>query len=379
MNVTLKAKAKEETQRLLILSGLVDLGLGIIKILAGIFANSYALVVDGIHSLSDLITDIMVWAFNAVGSQAPDEDHPYGHARFETFGTFFLGVLLMLVGAYIVYESSERMLDLDSYQIPEWPALLVAALSIVTKEWLFRITLDTGKRQGSRLLQANAWHHRTDSLSSVIVLIGIGGALLGISWIELVAAIGVAVMVAIIGWDLIKTSVSELVDTALSESYVEAIKVSTEDVEGVRKAHSIRTRRMGSDAIVEVHLQVNPAISVSEGHHIGEWVSRKLEQQFQEVNDVIIHIDAEDDAIEEARESADLPPLRKIIRADLYETWRDQLDQSNIIKMDLHYLNNQVDVELYLKKGSPAVTSGELKKTASEFAWLGEILVWYEP
>ena len=94
---------------------------------------------------------------------------------------------------------------------------------------------------------------------------------------------------------------------------------------------------------------------------------------------MIIHIDAEDDAIEEARESADLPPLRKIIRADLYETWRDQLDQSNIIKMDLHYLNNQVDVELYLKKGSPAVTSGELKKTASEFAWLGEILVWYEP
>lgn len=370
--------AKQETQRLLIMSGVVDLGLGIVKIAVGTLANSYALVVDGVHSLSDLITDIMVWGFNAVGSQGPDEDHPYGHARFETFGTFFLGVLLMLVGAYIVYESSERMLSLDTYEVPGWPALLAAALSIVVKEWLFRITLETGKRQGSRLLQANAWHHRTDSLSSVIVLVGIGGALIGISWIELLAAIGVAVMVAIIGWDLIKTSVSELVDTALSESYVDAIKVSTEDVEGVTKAHSIRTRRMGSDAIVEVHLQVNPAISVSEGHHIGEWVSRKLEQQFQEVNDVIIHIDAEDDAVEEARESDDLPPLRKAIRTSLYEIWRNQISRDDILKMDLHYLNNQVDVELYLKKSLPAVSSEELKQAAKEFAWLGGILIWRE-
>ncbi|MFT5012553.1 MAG: cation diffusion facilitator family transporter, partial [Dinoroseobacter sp.] len=213
--MTTDKTAKQETQRLLIMSGVVDLGLGIIKITVGTFANSYALVVDGVHSLSDLITDIMVWGFNAVGSQGPDEDHPYGHARFETFGTFFLGVLLMLVGAYIVYESTERMLSVDSYEVPGWPALLAAALSILVKEWLFRITLETGKRQGSRLLQANAWHHRTDSLSSVIVLVGIGGALVGINWIELLAAIGVAVMVAIIGWDLIKTSVSELVDTAL--------------------------------------------------------------------------------------------------------------------------------------------------------------------
>ncbi|MFT5101082.1 MAG: cation diffusion facilitator family transporter [Patiriisocius sp.] len=376
--MTTDKTAKQETQRLLIMSGVVDLGLGIIKITVGTFANSYALVVDGVHSLSDLITDIMVWGFNAVGSQGPDEDHPYGHARFETFGTFFLGVLLMLVGAYIVYESTERMLSVDSYEVPGWPALLAAALSILVKEWLFRITLETGKRQGSRLLQANAWHHRTDSLSSVIVLVGIGGALVGINWIELLAAIGVAVMVAIIGWDLIKTSVSELVDTALSESYVDAIKISTEDVEGVTKAHSIRTRRMGSDAIVEVHLQVNPAISVSEGHHIGEWVSRKLAHQFQEVNDVIIHIDAEDDAVEEARESEDLPPLRKAIRTNLYEIWRNQISREDILKMDLHYLNNQVDVELYLKKGSPAVSSEELKQTANEFAWLGGILIWRE-
>lgn len=370
--------SQKETRHLLIISGVVDLGLGIIKIAVGVLANSYALVVDGIHSLSDLVTDVMVWGFNAIGSQDADEDHPYGHARFETFGTFFLGVLLMLVGAYIVFESSQRMLNLDTYEVPGWPALLAAGLSIVVKEWLFRVTLEVGKRHGSRLLQANAWHHRTDSLSSIIVLVGIAGALFGVSWIELLAAIGVAIMVAIIGWDLIKTSVSELVDTALSESYVEAIKTSTEDVEGVNRAHNIRTRRMGSDAIVEVHLQVNPAISVSEGHHIGEWVSRKLALQFQEVNDIIIHIDPEDDAIEEARESEDLPPLRKVVRDQLSNAWVNCLPSEYVLKMDLHYLNNQVDVELYLKKDSPAIVPGELEQAANEFTWLGNITIWHQ-
>jgi cation diffusion facilitator family transporter len=331
--LTANASSQKETQNLLVLSGIVDLSLGIVKILVGLMANSYALVVDGIHSLSDLVTDIMVWGFNLIGSQGPDEDHPYGHARYETFGTFFLGVLLVLVAAYIVYESSERMLFLDEYAIPSWPALLAALLSIATKEWLFRITLKLGKKQGSRLLQANAWHHRTDSLSSVIVLIGILGAIGGFAWIELLAAIGVAIMVAIIGWDLIKNSVSELVDTALSDNYVEAIKESTEDVEGVKRAHSIRTRRMGNAAIVEVHLQVDSAISVSEGHHIGEWVSRKLEQQFQEINDVIIHIDPEDDAVEEAREQQVLPPLRKAVRLQLNEKWAALLTNAPLIKM----------------------------------------------
>lgn len=376
--MTANASSQKETQNLLVLSGIVDLSLGIVKILVGLMANSYALVVDGIHSLSDLVTDIMVWGFNLIGSQGPDEDHPYGHARYETFGTFFLGVLLVLVAAYIVYESSERMLFLDEYAIPSWPALLAALLSIATKEWLFRITLKLGKKQGSRLLQANAWHHRTDSLSSVIVLIGILGAIGGFAWIELLAAIGVAIMVAIIGWDLIKNSVSELVDTALSDNYVEAIKESTEDVEGVKRAHSIRTRRMGNAAIVEVHLQVDSAISVSEGHHIGEWVSRKLEQQFQEINDVIIHIDPEDDAVEEAREQQVLPPLRKAVRLQLNEKWAALLTNATLIKMDLHYLENQVDVEIFLKNSSSTVIATELKQAADDLTWLGQVTVWYQ-
>ena len=376
--MTATPKSQQETQKLLILSGIVDLALGLIKILVGLFANSYALVVDGIHSLSDLVTDIMVWGFNKVGSQGPDEDHPYGHARFETFGTFFLGVLLVLVAAYIVYESSERMTLLDNYQVPGWPALMAALLSIGAKEWLFRVTIKLGKKHGSRLLQANAWHHRTDSLSSVIVLIGILGAMGGFAWIELLAAIGVAILVAIIGWDLIKNSVSELVDTALSDNYVEAIKASTEDVEGVKRAHSIRTRRMGNAAIVEVHLQVESAISVSEGHHIGEWVSRKLEQQFQEINDVIIHIDPEDDAQEEARELTNLPPLRKTVRAELKDKWSVLLEGQTVIKMDLHYLDSQIEVELFLKKNSPALIAEDLQQAADDLAWLGKVSVWYE-
>jgi cytoskeletal protein RodZ len=204
------------------------------------------------------------------------------------------------------------------------------------------------------------------------------GAIGGFAWIELLAAIGVAIMVAIIGWDLIKNSVSELVDTALSDNYVEAIKESTEDVEGVKRAHSIRTRRMGNAAIVEVHLQVDSAISVSEGHHIGEWVSRKLEQQFQEINDVIIHIDPEDDAVEEAREQQVLPPLRKAVRLQLNEKWAALLTNATLIKMDLHYLENQVDVEIFLKNSSSTVIATELKQAADDLTWLGQVTVWYQ-
>lgn len=371
-------KNQQETRNLLILSAIVDFTLGVVKIAIGLFANSYALVVDGIHSLSDLITDGMVWLFNAIGSQDPDDDHPYGHARFETFGTFSLGVLLVFVAAFIVYESAQRIVELDSYAIPEWPALAAAVLSIIAKEWLYRRTFAIGKRQNSRLLQANAWHHRTDSLSSIIVLIGILGALGGFPWIELIAAIGVGLMIAFIGWDLIKTSASELVDTALSETYVDAIKTSTENVEGVRRAHSIRTRRMGNAAIVELHLQVKPAISVSEGHHIGEWVSRTLEQQFQEINDVIVHIDAEDDEVEEARQQEELSPLRAHVKEELFIAWREILPQEQILKLDLHYLDNQVDIEIYTRKNSLAVDSGDLKQAANDLTWLGNITIWLE-
>ncbi len=363
------------------MSGVLDLSLGALKIIVGLFASSHALVADGIHSLSDLVTDILVWLFNRVGIQAPDEDHPYGHGRFETLGTFLLGGILIVVAALIVYESVSRLMDIAEVQVPAWPALLAAALSIAAKEWLYHVTRRLGEKTRSNLLIANAWHHRSDSLSSVIVLIGVAGAMLGILWFEMLAAIGVALMIAQIGWKLLRQSVDELVDTAQSGAYVQEIEKNIVGVEGVRGVHSIRTRRMGPDVLVELHLQVEPGVSVSEGHHIGEWVSKGLLGDFDEINDVIVHIDAEDDELLEPREGiAAIPPLRREVRLALTEAWGDTITPANIRKLTLHYLNNRVNVELFLTRGERTEDdlASQLTTLCQKLPWLGKISVWYD-
>lgn len=367
---------RNKTEKLLILSGVVDLGLGIIKIFIGIFSGSYALIVDGIHSLTDLVTDIMVWGFNLIGTADPDEDHPYGHARFETFGTLILGCILLLLAAFLVYDTTSRLLTIETYTTPTWPALLAALLSIATKEWLYQITYKLGIETRSKLLQANAWHHRTDAISSMMVLVGVGSAMVGAPWLELLAAIGVAIMIAMIGWSLAKASVAELVDTALSDSYVENIKNKIVDVEGVRGVHSIRTRQMGADAHVDIHLQVDSSISVSEGHHIGEWVTKSLLDNFIEVTDVIFHIDAEDDELYDENSLGELAPLRREVRKALAKAWMSILDDDKIIKMNLHYLENQIQIEIFLKQQDDELLP-QLVNTTDHLPWLEKITLWF--
>jgi hypothetical protein len=268
-------------------------------------------------------------------------------------------------------------------------------ISIAAKEWLFQITAKLGRKTRSQLLQANAWHHRTDALSSVIVLVGVVGALFGFPWLELLAAVGVASMIALIGGSLAKQSIAELVDTALSESYVDEIREHVQHVEGVSGVHSIRTRRMGADALVDIHLQVNPLISVSEGHHIGEWVTKRLLTEFTEVNDVIVHIDAEDDEYLEERTTDDIAPLRKEVRKCLSEVWKDILPAGQIQKMNLHYLNNCINIELFLNRERESESTGvlklqkgentqtslaleeELKQAGHYLPWLQKISIWY--
>jgi cation diffusion facilitator family transporter len=313
----------------------------------------------------------------------PDEDHPYGHARFETFGTLILGTILIFVAGVLIYDSIQRLMVITDVTLPGWPALVAAFGSILVKEWLYHLTVRLGNRSRSKLLIANAWHHRSDALSSVIVLFGVGGAMLGYSWLEMIAAIGVALLIAQIGWKLARQSVEELVDTAVEESYVTEIQQSIEGVEGVSGVHSLRTRRMGSDVLADIHLQVNPAISVSEGHHIGEWVSRTLLEEFTELNDVIVHIDAEDDELLETRDKNSIPPLRREIREVLNHAWAADLSIDDIQKMTLHYLNNRVDVELYLFHDhlNAAMDSQELRQrleaNVNHLPWINKISVWY--
>ncbi|MCI0504483.1 MAG: cation diffusion facilitator family transporter [Gammaproteobacteria bacterium] len=334
-----------ETKKITLLGAVINLFLSLIKILVGYTSQSQALIADGIHSLSDLISDGMVLIAARHSHRKADENHPYGHGRIETVATVALGLLLIVVAGGIAVDAVRRILEPDFLMHPGILALLVAAISIVVKEVLYRYTMRVGAKFKSNMLKANAWHHRSDAISSVIVLAGVGGTMLGFQYLDAIAAIGVAAMIVKIGWDLCVQSVRELVDTALERETVESINDTIMHVDGVRELHSLRTRRMGGEALVDVHVLVNPKLSVSEGHHIGEKVREQVVKQVDEVSDVMVHIDPEDDEL--MARSHHLPQRQNIINK-LKHYWSGIPEADLIDNITLHYLDGKIHVELTL-------------------------------
>ncbi|GAB4296674.1 MAG: cation diffusion facilitator family transporter [Thiohalomonadaceae bacterium] len=333
------------TRRVTIIGAVVNLLLSIGKVVIGVIGGSPALVADGIHSLSDLLTDIMVvWAAKH-GSKDADEDHPYGHGRIETVSTVILGLVLLLVAVGIIYDAASRLFHPERLTHPGMLALVMAAISVLSKEVLYLYTLRVAKRLRSNLLKANAWHHRSDAISSIVVIVGIAGTMAGLPYLDAIAAAAVGLMIAKIAWDLAWHAVHELVDTALEAERVEAIRRVIQSVDGVNELHTLRTRRMGADALVDVHIQVDPLLSVSEGHHISERVRQKVIREIDEVQDVLVHIDPEDD--EQIALSAHLPS-RQVLLARLREFWQDSPAAARIRRVTLHYLDGKLRVEVYL-------------------------------
>lgn len=334
-----------ETRKVTVVGAVLDLVLGVAKIVVGLFNHSQALVVDGVHSLSDLATDFMVVFAAKHASAEADADHPYGHARFETVATVALGTALIGVGVGLGYDAASRLFEPERLLIPGWLSLSVAAFSIVSKEAIYHYTMRAAKRLRSNLLRANAWHSRSDAISSVIVVIGVAGAMAGLNYLDAVAAVGVAFMVAKIGWDLAWNSIRELVDTALDSERVEAIRDTIQSVTGVRDLHLLRTRRMGADALVDVHIQVDPRLSVSEGHQVSEAVRHRVIDEIDEVADVMVHIDPEND--ENSQPCSNLP-LRKELMVQLREAWTGLESAHRVDKITVHYLSGKVHLELFL-------------------------------
>ncbi len=334
----------KESRRVALVGALVNLLLAVVKISIGFSARSQALIVDGIHSLSDLLSDILVWYAASHASHGPDEQHPYGHGRFETAATLALGGMLVLVSGGIIWDSLERLFASDEIWQPKPLALYAAGFSIVANEALFWYTLLVSRRINSELLRANAWHHRTDAISSVVVLVGIGGALLGYAYLDLVAALIVGIMVAKIGWNLGWGAMQELVDASLDEEVVEHIREIINDIHGVRSVHLLRTRRQGPEAMADVHVQVAPRISVSEGHIISIAVEERIKRNISEITDVTVHIDPEDD--EHAPTCKNLP-LRDEALAKLRKLWKDLDCLGQEQRIQLHYLSGKIQVEVF--------------------------------
>ena len=359
----------------------INIVLAISKLVAGFIAQSHALIADGFHSFSDLISDAMVLMAAKHSSQDADEDHPYGHARYETLATIGVGVFLVAVAAGIALDAISRLLEPEELLAPGAIALWVAVLSIISNEGLFQYTIRVAKQIRSKLLEANAWHHRTDSISSIVVFLGIAGAMIGWPILDDVAAIVVAIMIAKIGWDLGHQSVQELVDTALEPEKINEIKNRINAVDGVEELHMLRTRRMGHNALVDVHVLVDSKVSVSEGHQISEAVAKTLRENFEEINDITVHIDPEDDELM-PNSCRDLP-LRSDIEKALISAWQNIPETKQLKGITLHYLDGKIDVELVLPlKVLASVDSADqlnedICSAASSIEHLGTIDIFY--
>ncbi len=328
-----------------LVGSVLDLTLGVLKIFIGYLANSQALIADGVHSLSDLATDFMVLFAAKHGSKDADEAHPYGHGRFETLATVALGIALIVVAGGIAWDAIERLFHPAELLQPGFWALAIAGASVLSKEWIYHYTMRVAKKLKSNMLKANAWHSRSDAISSVVVVIGVGGTMAGLNYLDAVAAVIVGAMVAKIGWELAWQSVHELVDTALDPERVEVIRQEVLSVGGVRELHMLRTRQMGGEALVDVHVIVDCKLSVSEGHYIGEKVRRRLIEEVEEVADVMVHVDPEDD--ERMAPSLHLPN-RAWVEEQLQQRWRGLEIASSIRRLTFHYLDGMLEVEICL-------------------------------
>ncbi|MET4160378.1 cation diffusion facilitator family transporter [Marinobacterium sp. MBR-111] len=380
---------RKAAEKVTIIGAVLDTVLGILKILIGVIANSTALVADGIHSLSDLVTDFMVVIVLRLSHQAPDENHPWGHARFETVGTVALGVILVGVGGVMAYDSLQLLFSEQPTILPSWPALIVAALSIVSKEWIFQYTFKVGKKLDSDLIIANAWHSRTDAFSSIVVLLAVAGAMAGIWWLDALAAVLVALMVGKIGWDLVAKSITELVDTALPEEKVTKLREQVLSVDGVINVHSFKSRRMGSQSLLEMHLQVAPHLSAAEGHFIGDNVVCQLQSRFDDISHIIFHIDTYDD--EEFHDEVFCPvmPTRPEVSQHLDAIISRILGENPDYELILYYHPEYIDLDIKASEQfhqlmlHTGLTARELQERLREqltgLNWFRTLHLWLPP
>ena len=268
----------------------VNLCLTVVQVVTGVWAGSQALVADGIHSLSDLAADFVVLLALQHSRKAADEDHHYGHQRYETAASLVLGALLLLVGIGMVWAAAGKLRDPQSIGLVNPLALWVAGVALLAKELLFRYMLKTGQALRSSLLVANAWHARSDAASSLLVVVGIGGNLLGYQLLDPVAATLVGFMVGKMGWGFFWEALHDLTDRAASAEQTEHMAREILATPGVLGLHDLRTRKTGDMILVDVHLEIDGDLSVRQGHDIALAVRQRIMAQHP-VLDVMTHVD----------------------------------------------------------------------------------------
>ena len=324
------------------------------QVIIGLLGHSQALVADGLHTLSDTVADLLVIFAIKHGRKGADLEHPYGHERIETAVTMILGLVLIGVAIGIGVRAGVKLTTAGAIVTPSALTLWTALGTLVAKEVMYRYTINIADRFGSNMLRASAWHHRSDALSSLIVAAGIGGSLAGFAYFDAIAAIVVAVMIIKVGAQLSWQSLRELVDTGLETEDLDFIRQAILSVSGVKALHLLRTRRVGGQALADVHIIVDDHVSVSEGHQISEAVRVKLIQEIAPMTDVMVHIDTEEDV--EGPSCAGLP-LRDEVQKRLDGYFHAIPEARRIEHVTLHYLNGHIDIELLLPLSAVANTA----------------------
>lgn len=288
---------EKKIYRVTLMGSVVNVILLVFKFIAGILGGSAAMIADAVHSLSDFLTDIIVIAFVRISSKPEDEDHDYGHGKYETLATSIIGLALLMVGLYIFYNGARQIWDVmhgAEIEQPGLVALIAAIVSILLKEWTYRFTVSVGKKVESQAVIANAWHHRSDALSSIGTAIGIGGAiLLGKGWAVLdpVAALVVSVFIVKTALGLLSTSSGELLEKSLPKEVEKKIVDIVESEPEVSEVHHLCTRRIGSNIAIEMHIRMPGEISLKDSHTRASNIERKLRQHFGEHTHINLHVE----------------------------------------------------------------------------------------
>jgi len=275
-----------------LVGALVNAILILLKFFGGIFGRSQALIADAVHSISDLITDAVVLLGLRVGRKAPDEQHPFGHARIETLASAIVGLALIATALYLGIKAAWNIYRHTEYH-PTSLALVGAGVSVVLKEALYHYTVRTGRRIKSQLIVANAWHHRSDALSSVAVFLGVAGTLINPSWhiLDSFAALLVSFFIVKVGLEVLGKSLREFTDTAPEPEILDKISHCTLTVEGVLDMHDLRVRTSGGLYQMETHIVVDGQLTVAEGHRIAKAVEKCLAEEVEDLDRVIVHVD----------------------------------------------------------------------------------------
>lgn len=347
--MTRSHEEQRQAQRSTWISVWVNLFLASAQVAIGVFARSQALIADGLHSLSDLVADGVV-LFAARHSHAEaDAEHPYGHARFETAASLAIGLILLATGVGMVWTAGVKLHDGQNLDAVHPMALVAALVTLVAKEGLFRYMRRIGERLKSSMLIANAWHARADAASSLVVAVGIAANLLGYHSMDAVAAVIVGFMIVKAGWGFSVDAFHSLTDHALDPEEIARIHGTARAVDGVLDVHNLRTRRMGDWAVIDMHVEVDTHLSVSEGHYIAEQIAAQVKAAHR-VAECTVHIDP--GTVRHLARVLALPP-----RAQVQALALDALGRPATLR--LHYLDSGLEVEAEL---AGHVSAAELQR-----------------